>query len=50
MSKNACDLLVSNGQIITMDPARTIYPGGAVAVTGSRIVEVGADADLRPQI
>ncbi len=46
MSKNACDLLVSNGQVVTMDAARTIYAAGAVAVTGSRIVDVGPDAEL----
>ena len=49
MSENACDLLISNGQIVTMDAARTIYASGAVAVTGSRIVEVGATAELRPK-
>ena len=47
MNKNRCDILISNGQLITMDPARTIHPAGAVAVTGSRIVEVGPDAELR---
>ncbi|MCY3707700.1 MAG: amidohydrolase family protein [Caldilineaceae bacterium] len=47
MSKSACDLLISNGQVITMDAARTLHPSGAVAVTDSRIVEVGADDELR---
>ncbi|MDE0142445.1 MAG: amidohydrolase family protein [Caldilineaceae bacterium] len=47
MSKNACDLLISNGLVITMDAARTIYTTGAVAVTDSHIVEVGADDELR---
>lgn len=46
MNKTACDVLIRNGQIITMDPGRRIFRRGAVAVTGSRIVEVGADADL----
>ena len=46
MNKSACDILIGNGQVVTMDPQRRIYRPGAVAVTGSRIVEVGPDADL----
>lgn len=41
-----CDLLIRNGQIVTMDSERRIYRSGAVAIAGSRIVEVGRDADL----
>ena len=47
MNKSTCDILIHNSQIITMDSERRIYRPGAVAVTGSRIVEVGVDADLR---
>ena len=47
MNKSPCDILISNGQVVTMDPARTIHSAGAVAVTGSRIVEVGPDTELR---
>ena len=47
MNKSVCDILIRNGQVIAMDPERRIYRSGAVAVTGSRVVEVGADADLR---
>lgn len=47
MNKSVCDILIHNGQIVTIDPERRIYRSGAVAVTGSRIVEVGADSDLR---
>ena len=47
MNKSPCDILICNGQIVTMDAARTIYSSGAVAITGSRILEVGADTDLR---
>ena len=46
MNKSACDILIRNGQIITIDSERRIYRPGAVAVTGPRIVEVGPDADL----
>lgn len=47
MDKKACDILIYNAQIITMDPDRTIYCPGAVAISGSRIVGVGHDAPLR---
>ena len=47
MNKNTCDILICNGKLVTMDAARTIHSAGAVAVTGSRIVEVGPDAELR---
>ena len=47
MNKSTCDVLIHNGQIITMDSERRIYSTGAVAITGSRIVEVGTHADLR---
>ncbi len=47
MNKTPCDTLIRNGQVITMDGGRRIFRRGAVAVTGSRIVEVGADADLQ---
>ena len=49
MNKNTCDILIHNGQIITMDSERRIYRTGAVAITGSRIVQVGTDAELRHQ-
>ncbi len=47
MNRSTCDVLIRNGQVITMDSERRIYRPGAVAITGSRIVEVGADAELR---
>ncbi len=47
MNVSVCDILIRNGQVITMDSERRIYLPGAVAITGSRVVEVGADADLR---
>jgi len=37
MNRSTCDLLMHNGQIITMDSERRIYRQGAVAVNGSRI-------------
>lgn len=37
----SCDLLITNGYLLTMDSNRTIYTNGAVAVSGTRIVAVG---------
>ena len=44
--KPTCDLLIRNGQIVTMDPERRIYRPGAIAIGGSRVVDVGPDAEL----
>jgi 5-methylthioadenosine/S-adenosylhomocysteine deaminase len=41
------DLLIVNGDIVTMGPERRILMGGAIAVSGERIVEVGATGVLR---
>ncbi len=40
-------LLITNGCIITMDKQRNIYPDSALAVEGSRIVELGQTALLQ---
>lgn len=45
-NQRSCDLLIRNGQIITMDAERRIYSSGAVAIAGSRIAAVGRDSDL----
>jgi len=37
----ACDLLLTNAHIVTMDEQFTVYPGGAIAVTDGEIVGVG---------
>jgi len=41
-----CDLLVRNAYVITLDERRQVYPSGAVAIRGRRIVAVGPDADV----
>ncbi len=46
MGKSSCDILIHGGQVITVDPGRNIYRPGAVAITGSRIVDVGPDDEL----
>ena len=44
-----CDLLVTGGEVLTLDPRRTVYTAGAVAVRGHTIVAVGPEAALRPR-
>ncbi len=39
-------LVVTGGTVVTMDAARTVIPGGAVAIDGTRIAGVGAAADI----
>src|SRR5262245_16054989 len=39
--EQSCDLLIINGHVLTMDRKRTVFPDGAVAIKGSRIVAVG---------
>jgi 5-methylthioadenosine/S-adenosylhomocysteine deaminase len=40
----ACDLLLTNATVLTMDDRFTIHPNGAVAVTGDTLVAVGPEA------
>jgi cytosine/adenosine deaminase-related metal-dependent hydrolase len=42
----ACDLVIRNACLLTMDARRTIVPHGAIAVTGTTIAAVGADATI----
>ena len=49
MAENAvpdCDLLVRNAYVVTQDEQRRVYPSGAVAITGLRIVAVGTDPEV----
>ena len=39
--KQSADLIVTHGNIVTMDGGRAIYQDGAVAVRGDSIVAVG---------
>ena len=45
-AKDAADLIVTGGTVVTMDGARTIIDDGAVVVKGDTIVAVGSRAEL----
>ena len=40
------DILIKHGYLVTMDPERQIYSDGAVAIEGSKIVDVGRTEDI----
>ena len=42
----SCDVVIRHGYVITMNPDRTIYADGAVAIAGREILMVGADHDV----
>src|SRR4051812_36746168 len=42
----ACDLIIKNGCLLTMDARRTIVPRGAIAVKRNTIAAVGAQAQI----
>jgi cytosine/adenosine deaminase-related metal-dependent hydrolase len=44
---NRCDLIINAGWVITVDAERRIFRDGAIAVTGSTIVDVGKAADVQ---
>ena len=43
-----CDILIRNAHILTLDANRTIYPSGAVAISGNSIVAVGPEREIVP--
>src|SRR5436309_15650973 len=43
--KQAVDLIVSGGTVVTMDGARAVYQDGSLAVRGDSIVAVGPGAE-----
>src|SRR6267154_1013105 len=36
--------LITNGYVVTVDPARNMFPGGVVAIDGAKISAVGPSA------
>ncbi len=45
--REAVDLLIERGTVITLDAQRRVIEDGAVAVRGTDIVAIGQTADLR---
>lgn len=41
-----CDLMVRNGLVITVNPKREIFPQGAIAIAGNRILAVGPENEI----
>src|SRR5262245_1349192 len=41
----ACDLLIRNGIVVTLDEQRRVLDRGAIAVTGNAIAWVGPDTE-----
>lgn len=44
----ACDILIRNAYILSIDKERRIYPTGAIAITGKEIVAVGPERKIEP--
>ena len=44
-----CDILIRNGYIISLDARRTVYPSGALAISGNSIVAVGPEREVAPK-
>src|SRR5919106_1757985 len=42
------NLLITNGYVVTVDPARSVFPGGFVAIDGHTITAVGEAAAAPP--
>jgi 5-methylthioadenosine/S-adenosylhomocysteine deaminase len=48
-NEQAADLLVTGGDVVTMNPRREVLAGGTVAIAGNRIVAVGKTSTLCAQ-
>ncbi len=46
-SRADCDILIVNACVLSMDARRTVYPAGAVAVSGPTIAAVGPEREVR---
>jgi len=43
------DTILANGSVITMNAEREVFPKGAVAIKGEKIIAVGTSAELAGQ-
>ena len=43
------DIVVRGGWLLTMNPERDVYTNGFVAISGSKIVDVGSEEELAPR-
>lgn len=44
--RGMADILIKNGYLVTMDAERRIFSDGAIAIEGSRIVDIGRSKDV----
>ncbi|MDM8527960.1 amidohydrolase family protein [Anaerolineales bacterium HSG24] len=49
MTQQSCDILLSNGYLVTMNDEMHIYPQGSVAISGNKIVGVGETVEIETQ-
>src|SRR6516225_9182304 len=47
MNAAPADLLITGGDVVTMNPRREVLQGGCIAVSGDSIVAVGSTSRLR---
>jgi len=45
-ARATCDILIVNACVLSMDARRTVYPTGAVAITGRTITAVGPEREV----
>ena len=41
-------ILITNGYVVSVDPARNVFPSGFVTIDGSRIASLGPQAEAPP--
>lgn len=50
MAPKACDILIKNACVLSMDAKRTIYRPGAVAILGRDILMVGPEREVAAKV
>jgi 5-methylthioadenosine/S-adenosylhomocysteine deaminase len=49
LQPNHCDVLVTNGHVLTMNGDRQVFPDGAIAISGRDIVDVGTTRRIQQE-